>query len=295
VFRPIVGQSMPLAAVAFGVGIPMAIGFAGTMAVLISQRLERAAAAMRALAGGDLGAHLEEEGKDELGVVARTFNQMVTSLREKAFVERAFGRYVAPGVLASLRARNALEIPVERRDATVLYADVRGFTSWSEQENPEEVMRVLNLYFARVVQVVERHEGYVNKFIGDAVMVIFNALSEQPDHAARALACARQLQTEVAAMNAAHAFGANRALEIGIGVNTGPLVAGSLGSEGRAEYTVIGDTVNVAARLTSNARAGEILVGSNTARGAPAEKLEAVPPLTVKGKAAPLEVFRLPC
>ncbi|MBS2030703.1 MAG: HAMP domain-containing protein [Deltaproteobacteria bacterium] len=266
-------------------------GFTRLAAGRLSASLQRSAEALGEVGRGNLDVQLPVEGQDEIAQMGTAFNAMVAGLREKSFLEEAFGRYASPAVLAALREAGGLTVHTARREATVLYADVRGFTAWSESVSPEEVMRALNLYFERIVQVVEGHGGYVNKFIGDAIMVIFGAPHAQPDHAARAVACARGMQTALAEMNRAQAFG-TKELQIGIGVNTGPLVAGTLGSERRAEYTVIGDTVNVAARLTSNARPGEILVGAATAQEAGLDGLEPIEPLKVKGKAEPLEVYR---
>ncbi len=270
---------------------PLALGFARLASRHLTETLGRTRDALREVGGGKLDVQLPVEGRDELAEMNAAFNTMVTGLKERAFLEQAFGRYASPAVLAALKQAGGLTVHTERREATVLYADIRGFTAWSEQVAPEEVMRALNRYFERIVQIVEAHGGYVNKFIGDAIMVIFGAPHAQADHAAQALACARAMQAALAQMNAEHAFG-ERQLAIGIGVNTGPLVAGTLGAEQRAEYTVIGDTVNVAARLTSNAAAGEVLLGARTVELAGAKEVERIEPLKVKGKVEPLDVFR---
>lgn len=268
-------------------------GFCTSFAGEMTRWFEQSSGALEAFGRGNLDVGLDESPLDETGALARTFNTAVRSRREAQFVERAFGRYVAPAVLDALRNnRGGLTLESRRLEATVLYADIRGFTRFSESESPEEVMRVLNVYFARMIGVIGEHGGYINKFIGDAVMVVFGAPVEQADHAARGVACGIAMQGALAAMNESSAFGAARVVEIGIGVNTGPLVAGSLGSDARAEYTVIGDTVNVAARLTSAAKPGDVLVGAATARASGYSALEPQPPLTVKGKSQPLDVFR---
>lgn len=258
----------------------------------LSAQLETLLGQLAAIGRGDFSASLQVQGRDELAQVARTFNAMASGLREKDLLERAFGRYVTTAVWNAVRSQSGLEVPTSRREATVLFADVRGFTSLSEALDPAEVLQLLNSYFTRMLEVVAEAEGYVNKFIGDAVMVVFNAPMDQPDHAARAVRCAVQMQLALAELNRSGRL--LRPLAIGIGVNTGPLVAGNLGSERRAEYTVIGDTVNVASRLTGTAKAGDVVIGGSTAQQVEGTiPFEALPPLVVKGKSQPLAAFRL--
>jgi class 3 adenylate cyclase len=286
-------QGLGMLVLYLAIGTVIVGALSGILAERLVEPLGRTVKAMQQVTRGDLDIQLAEDGRDEIAALARAFNEMILGLRERDFLERAFGRYVAPSVLDALRKSRALELAAQRREASVLFADVRGFTSFSEKNSPEEVLRTLNRYFERVVHVVAAHEGYLNKFIGDAVMVVFNAPLDQPDHAERALRCAKAMQAELAGMNARGEFGAGHRLEIGIGVNSGPLVAGNVGGEERTEYSVIGDTVNTASRLCSKASPGEILVGAGCARAADEQDLEGIAPLTVKGKAEPLEVFRV--
>lgn len=270
--------------------IPLVYGFAMVVSRRITERLTATAAAMARVQAGDLSVTLPEEGRDELATVSRAFNAMVREMAEKQFIERAFGRYVTAAVLDGLRARRSLDFAPERLVASVLFADIRGFTAFSETASPEEVMRVLNVYFERIIPVIGEHGGYINKFIGDAVMVVFNAPIDQPNHAEQAVACARAMQNAVTELNDAGAFGPGREVRVGIGVNTGPLTAGNVGGATRAEYSVIGDTVNVAARLTGVAAAGQVLVGPETA-AAVVTGLTALEPLSLKGKSHPLPVW----
>jgi class 3 adenylate cyclase len=267
---------------------------ANVVSARLTERLSTVVEGLRSVSRGRLDGALDERGRDELAELAGAFNAMTAGLRERALLERAFGQYVAPEVLETIRRRGSLQLGAERREVSVLFADVRGFTAMSEAHAPEEIVQVLDAYLERVIEVVARHGGFLNKFIGDAVMVVFNAPLDQPDHAARAVACALDLQQEVQSLNERQAFGEGRVLQVGVGVNTGPAVAGTLGSAHRAEYTVIGDTVNIASRLTNAASAGEVLIGAATARGAGRTGLDPLPPLTVKGKAQALEVYRVP-
>ena len=269
-------------------------GLCRVIAASLTAWFAAAVAAVEALGNGNLDARMPDGARDETGTLARAFNRAIAERREAALVERAFGQYVGDEILASIRRSGRGFLAASRSEATVLYADVRGFTKFSESAMPEDVMRVLNVYFARIVEVIAANGGHLDKFIGDAVMVTFNVPVSRPDHPLRAVECGLQIQEALAALNAAGAFGAGRVLEVGIGVNTGELVAGSLGSEGKAQYTVIGDTVNVAARLTSAAKPGEVLAGERTAaalRESSAVLLEPMAPLTVKGKSQPVAAW----
>jgi adenylate cyclase len=220
---------------------------------------------------------------------------MVTALERSERMERAFGVYVSGQVLELIRAQHGeAAIPAALRDASVFFADIRGFTSLSERLSPEAVVGFLNRYFARVVQVVDRHQGYLNKFIGDAVVVVFNGPMDQPDHATRAMRCALELQAEVRAMNEAKAFPELGELRVGVGIATGPMVCGNIGSPTQMEYTVIGDTVNLSARLTSHAGAAEVWASEATVAKLPEDlQATALEPIKVKGKEKPVTPFRV--
>ena len=151
----------------------------------------------------------------------------------------------------------------------------------------------------RIVPVIEQHGGYLNKFVGDAVVVVFNGPMDQPDHAVRATRCALDLQRAVLAMNAEGAFPelkdiGDGVLKVGVGVATGPMVCGNIGSVQQMEYTVIGDTVNLSSRLTGQAKAGDVVVSEATQAHLPdALVREPMEPVMVKGKERPVQPFRL--
>lgn len=270
---------------------PMAWLLARPAVRRITDGVEETAAALRRFTGGDAGVELPVDGHDELAQLRRAFNEMASSVREKLFLERAFGRYVTHDVLDALKASGGLTVAPERREGTVLFADIRGFTQLSERRSPEAVLALLDRYFAAVTSVVEGEGGYVNKFIGDAVMVVFGAPVPQPDHAARGVRCALGMHAAIARLNAAAS--AEDQLNVGIGVNTGPLVAGTLGGANRSEYTVIGDAVNVASRLCSAAAAGQVVVSDGTWSAAqPSAPFGAVEELAVKNRAQPVHARR---
>jgi len=178
----------------------------------------------------------------------------------------------------------------ERRVVTVMFADISGFTALSETMDPEQVRGLMNNCFDQLVPVVERYEGVVDKFIGDEIMALFGAPLAHEDDPARALRAALEIMDTLERFNAEH--GTNLGMHAGI--NTGLVVAGGIGSQGRQQYSVMGDTVNLAARLESASERGEIFVGPDTyAYAAPLFEFEALEPIMVKGKAKPVQVYKL--
>jgi adenylate cyclase len=236
---------------------------------------------------------VREDESPELGRLGRTFNQMVAKLAMAEQMERAFGLYTSTHLLDRIRSQHGnAALPGAIRDATVLFADIRGFTSLSERLPPEHVVAVLNRFFDAALDTIERFDGFVNKFVGDALMVVFNGPVDQGDHAERATRCAVALQQQIAALNAERAFQYVDALEVGVGIASGPMVCGNIGGRRQIEYTVIGDTVNMASRLCSAAAGGEVLVSGRTAGALPTSiDTRPLPPLQVKGKTDPVRVL----
>lgn len=275
--------------------LPAVISAAGKLGDLAMERVRPLDDAFVAVSQGRLDVRVEEGGSIEFARLGRHFNEMVESLSLARSMERAFGAYVSPPVLAKIRAQHgAVEIPPSARTATVFFADVRGFTSMSEQVSPQVLLDVLDRYYDHVVEVVEAHEGYVDKFIGDAIYVVFNGPIDQPDHAERCANCTIEIVRSVAVLNETGVFPEIGSLDIGIGIATGPVVAGSLGSETHAQFSVIGDTVNLASRLTGLAPPGEIWLNAACAEALPDSlSVEPLEPVSVKGKEKPVDVFRL--
>lgn len=201
--------------------------------------------AMRQVEQGELDTELQVYDGTELGQLQAGFNQMVRGLREREHLRDIFGRHVGREV-AEAASSGEVELGGEAREVSVLFVDLIGSTELTTDHEPTEVVELLNRFFAVVVEEVDHHNGLVNKFIGDAVLAIFGAPVESDDHAAQALAAARamarRLAEEVPELSA------------GIGVTTGEAVAGNVGEESRFEYTVVGDAVNAAARLTDLAK-----------------------------------------
>jgi adenylate cyclase len=178
--------------------------------------------------------------------------------------------------------------------ATVLFADIRGFTSMSENMAAADVLNMLNEYFELMVQVAFKHEGTVDKFVGDEIMVLWGAPFGHEDDAARAVRAAVDMQEALVKFNTERTAQGESAIDIGIGLNTGELVAGYIGSSLTMSYSVIGDVVNTAARLCSAAKAGQVIISEDTYKELDAE-FECIPQEEViaKGKSKPLKVFNV--
>lgn len=276
--------------------VPFLLSAVSKLADEVMERLEPLAIAFDALADGRRGVRVEVGGSTEFQHLGEHFNRMVEALSQAERMERAYGLYMSRQVADRIRAHHGEGLlPVSLREASVLFADIRGFTSMSERRSPEVVVDVLNRYFDRVVQLVNEHQGYLNKFIGDAVVVVFNGPIDQPDHAERGARFGIALQQMVAELNHQGAFPElPDGIGIGVGMATGPMVCGNVGGGGQYEYTVIGDTVNLAARLTSKAAAGEVWINAEAARSLP-EEIPALPlePIKVKGKTFAVVPYRV--
>jgi class 3 adenylate cyclase len=226
---------------------------------------------------------------------------MATTLRERERILQTFGRVVEPVVRDRLLAGD-LQAEGEERSATVLFCDLRGFTTFAEQMPPRELVQMLNAFFTAMTDWARSCGGFVDKFIGDAVLVVFGLFDTAagPEAgAASALRCAFGMRERLAQLNAARAARGEPKLAMKLGVHTGPVVAGTFGAADRHEYTVVGDTVNVAARLEGLCRehACEMLISTTTwdlARNAGIHLPEAErAAVTARGRGGEVEVYRL--
>ncbi len=229
-------------AVSFTISLELVVLVARSLATSISD-LQRAT---ERVAAGDLHARVPVVTTDETGRLAQSFNTMIEGLDEGERLRRAFGAYVDPGLAERVLAEGA-DLAGEELEVSVLFLDVRGFTAFAEGARPREVVTRLNDLFELVVPILLRHGGHANKFIGDGLLGVFGAPEPLPDHGERAVAAALEIAARVDS-----GFGGR--VSIGIGVNSGPVVAGTVGGGGRVEYAVIGDTVNTASRVEAATR-----------------------------------------
>ena len=243
----------------------LGIGGAFALGTVLSRPISRLMEGTRAIADGNYAITLHVDSRDEIGELTHSFNEMAASLREKDAIKRAFSRYVAREVVTEiLKDPDKIVLTGERREVTVLFCDVRGFTSISERLSPEEVVSLLNAFYTLMIDATFKHDGTLDKFLGDGVMAVFGAPIFHSDHSVRALRTALAMQAGIRELSARRVAEGKAPLKIGIGVNAGSAVAGNVGTEAHMEYTVIGDSVNLAARLESYAKAGQILISGDT-------------------------------
>jgi class 3 adenylate cyclase len=228
-----------------------------------------------------------------LGLYTGIRRNYLARLHERALFARALASFLPPEVAELVQASpSALSLQGEL-EVTVLFSDIRGFSTFAEQVPPRQVAEVIGRHLGAMAEVVRAHGGMLDKFAGDAVMAVFGAPRPVADHPMRALRCAVAMQRRQAELNAeAQALGLP-ASEIGIGLNTGTVIAGLIGGAGRVDYTVIGDAVNIAQRLQSEAKAGEILASAATMQRGSWPGAQPAGTRLLKGRQQPVDVYLL--
>ena len=183
------------------------------------------------------------------------------------FIRDTFGRYLSKKVVDEiLESPNGQEIGGHRKTATIMMSDLRGFTSLSETRDPEDMVRLLNRYLERMSKVIMEYDGMIDEFIGDAILTVFGVPDEHDDDPLRAVACALAMQNALIELNNELMREGYPALEMGIGINTGSVIVGNIGSEIRTKYGIVGTSVNIASRIESNTIGGQVLIGEATYR-----------------------------
>jgi adenylate cyclase len=270
--------------VVLGVVISVLLG------VGVSRPISRLVVATREIGKGNFKHRVFTNVNDEVGDLAKSFNFMAEELGQKEQMQKSFGQYVSPEVVAMIMSNPGSSwLKGERREATVIFTDIRGFTAYSETREPEQIVEALNEHFEIATRAILDHGGYVDKFIGDAVMGVFGVPVARSDHAERAVRACLAMQKELQAKGAA---GNEIAGKVGIGVNSGSVISGNIGSQVKTEYTVIGDDVNRASRLNGWAGAGETIISEST-YNLVKDLVEVVPQeeAKVKGKAKAVKTY----
>jgi len=228
----------------------------------VSRPIEHLHRNIREVERGNLASCERVGGPAEIGDLSESLGRMITALRERERLRDTFSRYVPPAVAEQILAGGEPQAMLkgERRRVSVLFCDVRGFTTFAEETPPAEVFATLNSYFAVAVECIFRHGGTLDKFAGDNVMAVFGAPVPQSDDAARAVGCALDILAAVDGLSRQRAARGLPRLEVGVGIHCGVAVAGEVGTAERREYTVIGHHVNVAKRIEEQAPAGGVLV-----------------------------------
>ena len=249
---------------------------------------------MRQVEHGDLNVTSGVTSSDELGQLAMSFDHMVEGLRREALVRDLFGQYVTPALAEAAIERRA-DLDGQLVTCTVLFVDIRNFTGIAEALPATRLLKILNEYFARMSAVIVDENGFVNKFGGDSLLAVFGTpLNPDPDHAECGVLAALRMEQALTEFNREQKDAWLPQIIVGIGIATGDVVAGNVGSETKLEYTVIGDAVNVASRLQAMTKDLDvhILADGETARAATRfAHFTSVGELAVRGKARPVEVF----
>lgn len=281
--------------VAMALALLACLPFSWLVGRLLASPISKLIHAAEAVGQGRLDTRVDIRSNDELGRLGEAFNQMTLGLKERDFVKDVFQKYVSKDVAQKIMTMPLDQVMAgERRRVTVLFTDVRHFTEMSEKMKPEDVLAVLNDHFSMLIEVLFDLEGTLDKFLGDGLMAIFGAPVTHSNDAERAVRAALRMQELVRDYNLKPQAAEHPALTIGIGIHTGTAVAGNIGSSRRKEYSVIGDTVNVAARLQSLAQSGEVVIsGSTYEELKDLLKVEKLPPQTLKGKRGPIDVYRV--
>lgn len=272
--------------VLLGVAVAILLGFR------FSKPLSHLVLATQEIGAGNYRHKIVLARNDELGNLATAFNRMGGELWKNSLMQKSFGKYVGSEVLEMIMADpESVWLKGRKNEATIIFTDIRGFTAYSEVNEPEEIVERLNEYFEIATRVIQDYGGYVDKFIGDAVLGVFGVPIYHQDHVERAVRAAIDMQEK---FNEEKGNGKEILRSVGIGINTGIVVSGNIGSANKMEYTVIGDSVNLASRLNGMAKSGEIII-SKSVYDHVGELLdvEVISPQHIKGKTEPVQTFKV--
>lgn len=284
---------------AFGVMAIIVIGY------LLSAHILRPVSALTEaslrVAAGDLTVTVDTSSGDELAQLGESFNQMVSDLRHRRHVEDLFGRYVGDSIARHILS-DEIESEGRRIEATVLFADIRDFTAYTEKTNLPDLMSELNEYYTMMQRIIDESGGVVNRFGGDSLLALFGAPLPHPEHPHHGVSAAVRMKEQLAILNDRRQGRGDLPFRVGIGVATGEMIVGNMGSTSRREYTVLGDAVNLAKRLSDLNKENElytIFVNDATADAVAREeawRLEPLGEISVRGKrdAVPVHALRDP-
>ena len=255
------GESRAMIIFITGLTTWLAIGVAFVMSRHLSRPIQQLVIASQEIERGNYTYRLREERNDEIGDLEQAFNQMAAGLLRKTQVENAFSRYVASNVARKImETPDQIELGGRHVQASIVFADVVGFTSVAENMAPQAVSELLNEYFSYISTISSLYKGHIDKFIGDCAMIVFGVPDDDSDHSFHAVACAVMIRKLVMKLNETRTARGIVPVNFKIGINSGIVVAGNLGSQERMDYTVIGDTVNIASRLSDVAGSNQIVV-----------------------------------
>jgi sigma-B regulation protein RsbU (phosphoserine phosphatase) len=245
----------------FGVSVTLAAGLSVFIAKSVSEPLSKFESAMRTVRHGNLDVTVPVLTNDEIGRTGEGFNRMIKVHRELDSIRDTFGRYLSEDVVEEiLKSPGGVELRGELRDITILVADLRGFTRITASLEPRQVLDLINRYLEKMTEIIMKHGGTIDEFTGDGILVFFGAPKTMPEHCLTAVKCSLEMQEAMDALNAENLQCGLPALEMGIGVNTGQLIVGNIGSEKRKKYGAVGSPINLAFRIEAETAGKEILV-----------------------------------
>lgn len=293
--RDKIGSLWTAALLAVAIGAALGAVTVFILAHRVTRPLQAIEQACRSIENGNYQVELPTVSRDEFGSVSKAIVQMAAGLREREAVKTAFARYVSNDILQSIVSKGeSPKVEGTRKRVTVLFCDIRGFTTLSERMRPEDVVRLLNSYFERAVDIIFSHKGMLDKFIGDGMMVLFGAPVDDPYQEEHALNAALAIQRAVSELRDEFKAAGLPDIKVGIGIHSGNAIVGNIGSSQRLEYTAIGDTVNFASRLESATKEHgvEILLSEFTAQALTGNTaLKKVGSIHLKGKEHEVTAF----
>ncbi|RMF90399.1 MAG: hypothetical protein D6736_06795 [Nitrospinota bacterium] len=272
-------------------GLVIIYRFSQNMKALFSLELE----VLDEVRGGEYTKQVPVVTNDEFGIIADQTNRMIAGLRERDFIRETFGKYVSPEVSEAILS-GRVPLDGELREVTILFSDLRGFTPFAEARHPKEVVQILNRYFSEMGQAITGQEGLILQFVGDGIEAVFGAPVYYPDHPQKAVQAALEMRERLRCLNERGEEEGKPPLAHGIGIHTGMVMAGTIGSGDRLSYALVGDTVNFAARieqLTKTFQWDILLSQATVERLGDAFVVEQLPPVTVKGKTGEQILFKL--
>jgi adenylate cyclase len=283
----------------FIMGIVLSISFflSVVFSHTLSRNIEKLTSFAYRIAGGDFDIHAQSEikTKDEIGLLANAFDDMTLGLKERDKIKNLFTKFHGIAITEELMNQEDMRKGT-KCEAVVFFSDIRGFTDFSNDKTPEEVVLMLNSYFEVMVTIINKHGGVVDKFVGDAIMAVWGAPKGTPDDAKKAVQACLEMRQALADFNKKRIEENQQPILMGMGLHAGPVVAGTVGSNARLEYTVIGDTVNTASRIESSTKSfgTDLLVSEEVAqRIGQGFILGAAGSTKVKGKDAPLKLLKV--
>jgi len=279
-----------------GIFTILGAGLSMYLAKSVSEPLKDVESAMEAVRTGNLDISVPVVSNDEIGRMTDGFNKMIHDHKQLDSIRDTFGRYVSEDVVAEiLKSPGGMELTGEMRNMTILVSDLRGFTQVTESLEPHSVLELINRYLERMTDIILKHHGTIDEFTGDGILVFFGAPRALPDHSQKALRCALEMQQSMQDLNRENVRRGLPEICMGIGINSGDLIVGNIGSEKRKKYGAMGSPINVAFRIQALAEGGEILVSPSVRDNADGEiAFQRYMDVHLKGLQNAMALYRVP-